>query len=989
MSSPSPKADKPSSPPLPDPFRELADQRLVDFRARAEETGIEVPDPEQWPGEVRRVWSCSDYVAKTCTRHPALLGELLGSGDLARRYDGDDGVDPTLRKRVETAVSESENEEQLARRLRELRHREMVRIAWRDLGALADLEETVRDTSWVADTIIQTTLQRLHAWQCASLGEPVDEAGTVQQLVVFGLGKLGASELNFSSDIDLIFAFAQSGTVRGGRKGLSNEEYFKRLGRRLIQVLSERTPEGIVFRVDMRLRPFGASGPLVMSFNAMVDYYQTHGREWERYALVRARPVGGDLSQGAALLERLRPFVYRRYLDFGALESMRDMKRLITDEVSRKGLEGNVKLGSGGIREIEFTGQAFQMVRGGRIPALRDRSILKVIGELGRRGFLPPFAVSELTEAYRFLRTAEHRLQQVDDRQTHTLPTDEAGRSRLAAGMGLAGWSDFSDRLERHRRHVTAHFDQVLGPPAAPIEEVPDPVTPLWTGSLEGEDAVATLAGAGYDQPEQARDRLLRFKEAYAIRLLDQRGRERLNRLMPDLVRAVATQPNPVVTLGRVLQIVESIARRSVYVALLCERPLALSQLVRLCAASPWIAREMGRHPGLFDELLDPRNLYAPLDRAALAHDLGARLGNVAPGDTEQEMEYLRQFKHASVLRVAAADVAKALPLMVVSDHLTEIAEATLSQVLALAWRDLVARYGEPRNGDGETVPFAVIAYGKLGGIELGYASDLDLVFVHASHDQTRRTSGPKVVDNAMFFARLGQRIIHFLTTPTAEGVLYEVDPRLRPSGSKGLLVNSFDALAAYLRNEAWTWEHQALVRARVVAGDEGLRQRFAELRREVLLMERDPVTLRREVREMRDRMRSELGSGSGPGLDLKQDPGGIADIEFMVQYGVLRWASRLGDYLRFTDNIRLLEGFVRAELLPAGDVRLLIDAYRAYRARSHELALQGDERRLGEDEFVEYREAVLRIWQRLMEGEEGTPARARINRGEHGHGNG
>jgi glutamate-ammonia-ligase adenylyltransferase len=488
---------------------------------------------------------------------------------------------------------------------------------------------------------------------------------------------------------------------------------------------------------------------------------------------------------------------------------------------------------------------------------------------------------------------------------------------------------------------------------------------------MDAEHARVLLADAGFEDVEAAWRSLDGFLDSYAVRLIDERGRRRLQRMLPDLLRAVAAQPEPEATLGRVMAILETIARRSAYVALLRERPLALSQLVRLCAASPWIARHIRGHPVLLDELLDPRTLYAPLEPAALELDLTARLGNAPAGDEEQELEILRQFKHANVLRVAAADVARALPLMVVSDHLTEIAEALMRRILHLAWRDVAARYGRPGSlpeGPQGAHGFGIIAYGKLGGIELGYGSDLDLVFVHAGARRGSLTTGPTQVDDEVFYRRLGQRIIHLLTARMSSGVLSAVDSRLRPSGAKGELVNGIEGLGRYLRNDAWTWEHQALVRARMLAGDRNLRARFDDLRRDILLAPRDPDTLRTEVREMRARMRAHLGSGETPGFDLKQDPGGIADIEFMVQYATLRWADRLGDYAKFTDNIRLLEGLARAGLVAAEDTRALTDAYRAYRARVHAQALQEQGGAVPEADFEAHRDEVVRIWNRLME---------------------
>ncbi|MDH3414425.1 MAG: bifunctional [glutamate--ammonia ligase]-adenylyl-L-tyrosine phosphorylase/[glutamate--ammonia-ligase] adenylyltransferase, partial [Gammaproteobacteria bacterium] len=786
---------------LPDQLALLADARISACFESARVDGLDLPEAGLWPGDAKRVFACSEFVSSSCEQSPAMLKSMLESGKLAQAH-GDEGFDRVGHYRflIDDELDAADDQATLIPALRRLRREEWVRIAWRDIGGLADLDESVGDASAFAEAAIQSALGRLHQRQCAEVGTPENAKGEPQALAVFALGKLGAGELNFSSDIDLIFAFPESGETRGKRRALSNDEYFQRLAKQLIKVLGERTSDGFVFRVDMRLRPFGASGPLVMSFNALEDYYQVHGRGWERYALIRARRVAGDGGSADALLERLRPFVYRRYLDFGALESIRDMKTMISKEMARKGLENDLKLGHGGIREIEFIGQAFQMVRGGRIPELRDRQILRVLKRLGQRGLLPNFAVDGLIAAYRFLRNSEHRLQQIRDRQRHVLPKDDFERMILAAGMGYPDWPSYARALERHQAHVKAQFEQVLGSEddGGRSDEGRDHLLALLGDRLEDEAAVEILRSADFVNAESALEYIKKFRSSYSVRMLDAPGRSRLRRLFPDLLRAVAGQRDPVETLGRILEALEPVVRRSAYLALLSERPLALSQLVRLCAASPRISRQLGRHPLLFDELLDARTLYAPLKREALESELAERLSAVTPGDTEQEMACLRQFKHANVLRVAAADIADVIPLMVVSDYLTEIAETTVRKALELAKRDVIARYGEPlttQRDPQRAVPFAIIAYGKLGGIELGYGSDLDLVFIHGEGGAGGQTSGERSVDNSVFFGRLAQRTIHFLSAVTPDGTLYEIDSRLRPDGSKGILVNAIDSL--------------------------------------------------------------------------------------------------------------------------------------------------------------------------------------------------
>ena len=956
---------------LPPPQREQVGVYWEQYMDAARSQGVDFAVDARVASSLPGVWAASAFVAHACIQSPALLSELNASGDLMAKYG-----DGACRERLEKVLQGVDDEDALLKTLRLFRRREMVRIAWRDLAAWADLAETLSDLSSLAGACVECALLRVEEWQSRELGAPCGRvSGRRQFLVVIGMGKLGAGELNFSSDIDLIFAYPEEGETQGGKAPLSNQEYFTKVGRRLIHVLHTPTVEGFVFRVDTRLRPFGDSGPLVMGFDAMEEYYQTHGREWERYAWIKAAVIAGDRDEGSRLMAMLRPFIYRRYLDFSAFESLRAMKVLIEAEVRRKGMADDIKLGAGGIREIEFIGQAFQLIRGGRETELQVRPILTVLERLVAAGYLPSYAGRELAAAYCFLRRAENRLQEYGDQQTHRLPADAVARQRLALSMGYGAWNEFLRELDHHRRRVQGHFQQVFASPQTETAANTGPdLTQLWAGILNDEQGGAVLAATGYGQAAATLALITAFRDSPTTRQLTAHGRERLDHLMPLLLGAVAHAGDPDTTLGRVLDLVEKIARRTTYLALLAESPMALSQLVRLCAASSWIAGFLTRHPLLLDELLDPRTLYVPLARSALEDELAAALARLGADDLEQQMEVLRHFQQANTLRVAAADVAGAFPLMVVSDHLTEIAEVALEAVLRLARQHLIDRHGPPCcRIDGELVEpgFVIVAYGKLGGIELGYGSDLDLVFLHGSEGEELGTQGPKVIDNSVFFARLGQRIIHMMTAHTPAGVLYEVDVRLRPSGASGMLVSSMAAFAEYQRQGAWTWEHQALVRARVVAGDTAVAERFAAIRREVLVRPREGAQLRREVREMRERMRAELGQRDAEKFDLKQDAGGIADIEFMVQYGVLAWAFTHPELLRYTDNIRLLEGLARAGAMTAQDADLLSDIYRVYRAKVHQLTLLKEPIVADAHAFDEQRQAVVRMWRTLLECEE------------------
>lgn len=923
--------------------------------------------PEIVRARLPAVWTGSEFAAHWCRADAGRLAEL--AGDLTRRYAAGD-----LRARVTEACGEAADEMGLMTALRRVRNREMVRIAWRDLAGWAELAETLGDLSVLADASLDVALDKLNAWHAARHGTARSATGEAQRLVVLGMGKLGAGELNFSSDVDLIFAYPAAGESDGERP-LDNEQYFTRLGQKLIRVMDQVTTDGFVFRVDMRLRPFGESGPLVMNFDAMETYYQNHGREWERYAFIKARPVAGDLAAGRKLLSVLRPFVYRRYLDYGVFESLRGMKEMISQEVERRDLQHNIKLGSGGIREIEFIGQAFQLIRGGREPQFQERAILRVLAQLGNAGYLGSSEVADLREAYIFLRRVENRLQMHADQQTHELPQSETDRARLAWSMGYEKWPVFDKQLRKHCQRVHAIFSQIIVEPRAQVRADGSERNwrAVWQGTLETEEALRALREAGYKPPEETLRVIEGLRASAEQRRLSERGRMRLNELVPAVLRAAAETEAPGLTLARLVLIIEAVLRRSAYIALLLENPRALSQLTRLCAASQWIADMLASHPVLLDELIDPRIFQHPPELDRYGRELEAQLRKVAADDLESLMDALREFQQVSVMRVTAADIGGVLPLMKVSDHLTAIAEQVVGKVLEIAWRHLVARHGMPRCEDEEgerPARFVIVAYGKLGGIELGYGSDLDLVFLHDSAGEGQRTDGEKPLDNSVFFLRLTQRIIHLLATPTSAGVLYEVDTRLRPSGSAGLLVSSLQAFARYQREQAWTWEHQALLRARPVAGDIELAARFEALRRELLCQPRDAAQLRADVLAMRERMRRELGRVKDADFDIKQDSGGLTDLEFLVQYWVLLHAHAHPDLVDYPDIIRFLDGLEIHGLAPVNETRALVDAYRTYRARIHEQSLKGAEPAAPAAEFAAERELVRRLWSATMEAD-------------------
>jgi glutamate-ammonia-ligase adenylyltransferase len=914
------------------------------------------------------VWACSDLVADACLRDPGLLAWLAGPGRLASDAD---------RAWYETGIGEqlksAADDTSVMAALRRFRRWQLVRIAWRDLAGLAEIDTVLRELSLLAEICIDTACRIGAAQLTARHGAPATTDGKPLPLLVLGMGKLGGGELNFSSDIDLVFLFPEHGETAGPRP-LAFEEYFARLGRKIAQLLGTVTADGFVYRVDLRLRPFGDSGPIAVSYDAFEDYLQQHGRDWERYAYVKARPVSGGAGFDDLYRNVLRPFVYRRYLDFGVFESLREMKDLIAREVARRELQGNVKLGPGGIREIEFIVQAFQLIRAGGNPRLQTRSLLEALPLLAGAKLLSADAVTELAESYRYLRRLENRLQEWNDEQTHELPTDDRARARLALAMDHDDWASLEAEIARHRQRVSAHFQRTVFAPAQtePGEELNADLARLLDADLDDARRTQLLEAIGVRSVAAVRDRLKHTRESAYYRRLDEVGRRRLQTLLPRLLRAIAGAQRDDEALGRVLHVIERIGGRTVYLALLNENGNARQRFIELCAHSKFLTDQIAAFPLLLDELLDERLFLSTPTRAELAEELRSRMDGASGEDPEQQVDLLRQFQRAAMFRVAVPDLTGRLPLMKVSDRLTDIAELIVAEALQLSWAQIVARHGTPLCGPDEnrlrTCGMIVVAYGKFGGYELGYGSDLDLVFLHDSLGEVQRTAGPTVVENSVFYLRLVQRLVHLLTVHSSAGRLYEVDTRLRPSGKGGLLVQSIEGFGDYQRAEAWTWEHQSLLRARAVAGETGLRARFEALRIELLRSAIRRDTLREDVRGMRERMRNELAK-SGPGeFDLKQDAGGITDIEFLAQYWALLWADRYPELVTFPDNIRQLESLASADLVPQATVDVLTHAYRAYRQRMHHLSLEAASNVVPAAEFNATRAGVEAIWRATME---------------------
>jgi glutamate-ammonia-ligase adenylyltransferase len=954
-----------SQKPLPKELLLMADAHWKSFVEASLSSGLTVPDDPYIINTAKQVWAFTEFVAKNCVKEPELLLGLLESGDLVKSY-----VNGNYDRIINNSVKEARDHKELGIILRRLRKREMVRIAWRDLARWADLKETMEDLSSLAEACLKGALSLLYPWQCQELGYPADKKGNPQSLVVLGMGKLGARELNFSSDIDLIFAYPESGYTKDGPKSVTNEEFFAWLCRRLISVIGTTTAGGIVFRVDTRLRPYGESGPLVLSFDTMEEYYQSQGREWERYAMVKARPVAGG-TDGDTLLETLRPFVYRRYLDYGAFDSLREMKQLIEQETRKKGVKDDIKLGAGGIREIEFIGQTFQLIRGGRIPELRERSILRVLDLLAVHNLMPKDACRKLKDAYIFLRNTEHRLQEYADQQTHKLPFEPLSQTRLALSMGFQTWKEYIDILYGHMETVRYYFKGLFSREDDQSKDsMKQLLSGIWFGTVDKDLAGQALQSMGFHKTNEILNFLQGLKDSRTSLSLSSSGRDRLDRLIPLVLKEAAGADQPDLALKRTLDLIESIERRTCYLSLLLENPDALSHLIRLCSRGAWIATLLSRQPVLLDELLTPLTLYSPPDRPSLERDIKKILSGLSRGDLERQMDELRRFRQANMLRIAAADISGALSVQEVSHHLTDTAEVVVNRVLALAQDHLIDRHGIPPCMSGqdekEICGFAVVAYGKLGGREMGYSSDLDLVFLHTGK-VGRMTSGPKPLDSTMFYTRLGQRMIHILTVHTQAGILYEVDMRLRPSGASGVLVSSLEAFFQYQMDQAWTWEHQALVRARTIAGNIKVCKKFDELRKKVIAKFRDTDILKSSVISMRDKLINQYGNKYPGNFDLKHDPGGLTDIEFLVQYMVLANAFRHPDLAEWSNSIRLLEAFKKKGLIRKRYADTLLEADMSYRKTINKLSLQEKPTYVEADDFTGLRSEVMEIWDDVM----------------------
>ena len=920
------------------------------------------PDPDLFFLNLSR-WVDSlpgDFLKRAFAREDLLplIGALLGGSEfipeqIARRPDIfrflflEDGVlrrpGPEAPGREALAAADRcATEEELKRDLRRMKHREVARIAARDLSGVAPLPEVTEDLSRLASAALEGAVRFSRRALDARLGAPVaiDPDGTRRpvRFVVMGMGKLGALELNFSSDIDIVYLYE---TDRGGTEGtarsVSLHEYFVRLGEAVTRIVSEATEDGFVFRVDLRLRPEGTRGELANSLRSTEIYYESWGQTWERAALIKACPVAGDLSLGEEFLRSVVPFVYRKHLDFTAIEEIKGMKDRINLAAARSGRDDrDVKLGLGGIREIEFFAQAHQLIYGGKEPKLRGRGTLETISSLSRMGIVTEEERDRLAAAYDFLRRLEHRIQAHRERQTHVLPQREEDLSRLARAMGLAAPPALLSALDRHAAAVHGIYARLFG--GARREEspgIPAEVQALFLHGRAAEDAPSLLARLGFRDIEAAQRNLevLRYGPPHVR--IPQRARHYLDKIGPEILHRVAKSPDPDLALANVERFLSSIGARTMFYALLYEKPKVIEALVRLFGSSRFLSGFLLRHPELLDTFL--RNDLSVLVKSK--SDLRTGLAEALTGcdDFEQELDELRRFKNLETLRIGIHDMAGSLSLEEGMFQLSALAEVLLSRAVILAIREVRRRFGVAMEAStGAAAFFCVLGMGKLGSEELSYHSDLDIIFLYSGPGEGAKLS------NHEYFAKVAQRMISILTTSTREGLVYRLDTRLRPSGNAGPLVSSLDAFERYHAESAHLWERQALLKCRFVAGDRDFGKRVEEKIRGFIYDRPLPPGAAEEIHRLRMRMEQELGREREDRLNLKVGRGGVVDVEFAAQYlQLLHGGSHPA--VRARGTLRALYELQRAGIVTLEQFRVLDEGYRFLRSLDVRLRLAHD----------------------------------------------
>lgn len=964
-------------PPIPNPLAGAVEkywQRFVDaINALPDaEASADVLKLCSSRSELSMVWAASDFVAKTCIGTPLLLYELIGSGDLDRAYASGE-----LLCRIEQALVGCQDEVALHAQLRQIRQREMVRMAWRDLCGVAELEETMQCVSVLAESCISQALSHHHNWLSRRYGQPRNKNGGMANLVVLGVGKLGASELNYSSDVDLIFAYDSAGeTVLSDshdKTGIDNQAFFIKLVQKIVAALDKVTTDGFVFRTDLRLRPNGDSGPLALSFSAIEYYYQAHGRSWERYALIKARVVAGDRDAGAELLALLKPFIYRKYLDFGAFDAIREMKSMLEQTLKQTGINRDIKLGWGGIREVEFFVQSHQLIRGGREKNLQTQSLYKALASLVELDVIDDQVLQQLLDGYRFLRNTEHRLQMVADRQTQQLPESDIERRRLAWSMGYENWSTYVEKLDQHRTHIHSQFEIILdvGVQQTNLADATrDQLTDVWAQPLQEKESAELLRAAGFNQASSILQLLQAFREGRLYRAFSGIERDRIDRLMPLALQHAVQHAEPKRAMAAFVAVVEAIGRRSVYLSLLIENPIALKQLLHLCAASPWISLRIGKYPVILNELLSPLNLPLNLPSAdtgnrndkGLYAELNRRLAQVDLNDQEKRLDTLREYQQAQILRIAAADISAVLQVGDVHQALTQLAEVLLQTVFLDAVKFVEEKFGVNKLAPPDNA--GSIAYGTLARGELGYNSDVDLVICY---EKAALDPATKHSDIEHFYNRVGHRFVHLLSTRSQAGTLYQLDMRLRPSGRNGILVTSLAGFVDYQFNQAWTWEHQALVSSRVVIGNAEFQRKFEQARKEILSLQRDDQALKDDVISMRRKMIDANCLSTERVYDIKLDEGGMVDIQFLIQYWILRHTNRHVALAIPRTIDGCLDALVEHSIIDADTSNQLLNCYQTYLRHSLNLKLIEQPVLVKQNVLLAERGAVKAIWDKTF----------------------
>ncbi len=925
----------------------------------------------------------SDFILTSALQAPELVIDLFVSKSVYLKKT------PDYACLLQVLLEHCQSEEQLHRLLRRFRLQQMVNIAIADLVLNISLESSLERLSLLADALIQSSLHWLTEFCQDKWGVPASKSGDPQPLLVYGMGKLGGKELNFSSDIDLIFVYPHSGETQGCRRSLDNQQFFTRLAQKLISSLHQQTADGFVYRVDMRLRPFGESGPLVLTFSAMEDYYQEQGRDWERYAMLKARVIPPilkpsitepsiieDQSYHQQLSTLLKPFVYRRYIDFSVIDSLRKMKSMISQEVRRKQLVNNIKLGAGGIREIEFIVQVFQLIRGGRVKELQQRNLLTVLPELVTSGEIEEESKLVLQNAYCFLRRVENILQALADKQTQTLPDNALDKQRLLYVLNIDSWDNFIQILQGHMDSVHEKFEELIGIEGPNNQTEDQHWSVLWNSRWSDEESIVWIEQELVKQntctwnSNSVWHLLVDFREDVSKRSIGSRGRQVLDKLIPALICHIQQAKQAEFVLERVLHVFKKIVTRTAYLELLFENEGALKQLIQLCQASSWVADYIAKYPILLDELIDPTLLHNPPKLSAYGVELRESMLRIPEEDLEAQMDALRLFKQSQQLRIAAADIAQVLDVKKVSQHLTALAEAIINEVINIAWQQVANRFGVPKSTlDSGSKGFAVIAYGKTGGNELSYGSDLDLVFVHHSPEGDETTglaNGDKVVVASQFYMKLAQRIMHIFNTRMNSGILYELDMRLRPSGNSGVLVIHINTFGQYQQKDAWTWEHQALVRARLVYGNEIIANEFKAIREKILSKKRDLTKLKTEVSEMREKMRKHLDKSAGDLIDIKQGQGGLVDIEFLAQYLVLAHSNEHHSLMEHCNNVSIFKSLAALEILSQTEQKLLVNTYQQLRDYGHKATLQNEALLIDKSLLINQKD-VTQLWTKFL----------------------